>query len=64
MELTEDLRLAVRDLARRRGYTAAAVVTLAVAIGTNSAVFSTAYAGSAEAPADPHQPQNFVICCH
>jgi len=44
MELTEDLRLAVRDLARRRGYTAAAVVTLAVAIGTNSAVFSTAYA--------------------
>jgi len=38
-----DVRLALRYLIKSPGYTAAAIVTLAIAIGANSAIFSAVY---------------------
>jgi predicted lysophospholipase L1 biosynthesis ABC-type transport system permease subunit len=38
--LLHDLRLTIRQLARQRGYTAAAVLTLGLALGATTAVFS------------------------
>jgi putative ABC transport system permease protein len=38
--LTSELRIGARGLLRRRGFTAAAVLTLALGIGANTAVFS------------------------
>jgi predicted permease len=42
-ELLSDLRVAVRGLARSRGYALAFVVTLGLGIGANTAIFSVVY---------------------
>lgn len=42
--VASDLRYAVRELARRPGFTATAVISLALGVGATSAVFSVIYA--------------------
>jgi putative ABC transport system permease protein len=41
--LGHDLSLAVRGLARRPGFSAAAIATLALGIGASTAIFSVAF---------------------
>jgi putative ABC transport system permease protein len=43
-DLIRDLRLAVRGLSRTKGFTAAAIVTLALGIGATTALFSVVHA--------------------
>jgi predicted permease len=55
-----NLKLALRLLAKSRGFSAVAIVTLAVTIGVNSAIFSL-IDGALLRPAVPHNP-NEVVC--
>lgn len=61
MDLLRAVRLTIRDLTRQAGYTSAAVVTLALAIGANSAIFSAVHAVVLN-PLPVRQPDELVIC--
>jgi len=61
MGLLRAVRLTIRDLVRAPGYTSAAVLTLALAIGANSAIFSAVYAVLLS-PSAIQQPDNLVVC--
>ena len=61
MDLLRAVRLTVRDLFRQPGYTTAIVVTLALVIGANSAIFSAVH-GVLLTPSAIRQPDNLVIC--
>jgi putative ABC transport system permease protein len=55
-----NLRLALRLLAKSRGFSAVAIITLAVTIGVNSAIFSL-IDGALLRPAVPYKPEQ-VVC--
>ena len=61
MDLQRVVRLTVSDLLKQPGYTGAAVVTLALAIGANSAIFSAVH-GVLLQPSPIRQPNELVIC--
>lgn len=55
-----NVKLALRLLAKSRGFSAVAIVTLAVTIGVNAAIFSL-IDGALLRPAVPHKPRE-VVC--
>jgi putative ABC transport system permease protein len=58
--MVRNLKLALRLLAKSRGFSAVAIVTLAVTIGVNSAIFSL-IDGALLRPAVPYKPKE-VVC--
>jgi putative ABC transport system permease protein len=61
MDLARDVRLVFRHLLRAPGYISAVILTLALAIGANSAVFGAVYAVLLN-PLPIRQPNHLVIC--
>jgi putative ABC transport system permease protein len=59
--MLRDLRLTVRHLRRERGYTVTAVLTLAVVVAANSAIFSAVYQILLK-PLPLRHPEELVIC--
>jgi predicted permease len=60
LDLWHDIRLAIRHLRKAPGYTTAAIVTLALAIGANSAIFGAVHAVLLK-PLPIHNPDAVVI---
>lgn len=56
-----DVRVAIRHLLKAPGYTIAAVLTLSLAIGANSAIFSAVRTVLLD-PLPVHRPGDLVIC--
>lgn len=57
---TRDLRMAGRALRRRPGYAAIAILTIALGIGANTAIFSLIH-GVLLTPLDFHDPQGLIF---
>src|ERR1044071_5816962 len=59
--LIKDIRFAIRSLIKRPGFTLVAVLTLALGIGANTAIFSVVYSVLLKSPPFPHAGRMVVL---